>query len=268
VPVAAPEPAAVSRVAVIDPGVHELLIRLEVTDRMVGRPDYTDEFEQTRSLPTLGTGLAPNYEQIVRTAPDLILTTHASRGTVLENLNKVGPTESLPWHSADEVVQSISTVGTLLGMSEQADALSAQMAREMAPQVGPDAPRVLVLLSAPSVTDTELWVIKPGSLHGAALQAAGGRHALTDEMVGPPTLSIEGLLKIDPDMILVMIAQTSVSEAALAEHRQFWARFPMLSAVKTNSVGFMVGRTHFYTGPGVMDFKAALKEKIVEVGAR
>jgi len=258
----------VSRVAVIDPGVHELLIRLEATEKMVGRPDYTDEFEQTRALPTLGTGLSPGYEQIVRTGPDLILTTHASRGAVLDNLNKIAPTKNLPWLTVDEVVASIRTIGSLINIEQKADALADRMAGELAPQIGPDSPRVLVLLSAPSASDTELWVIKPNSLHGAALQAAGARHAIPQDIVGPPTLSIEGLLKIDPDMIVVLIPDPSTTEETLAEHRRFWAGFPMLSAVETGAVGFMVGRTHFYTGPGVMDFKAALQAKIAALGAR
>jgi len=142
------------------------------------------------------------------------------------------------------------------------------MAAELAPSAGVDAPKVLVLLSPPSASDTELWVIKPNSLHGAALQAAGGQHAIPQAIVGPPTLSIEGLLQIDPDIILVLIADMETTEQRLTEHRAFWERFGMLKAVKNGRIGFMVGRTHFYTGPGVMDFKSALQAKITEVQAR
>ena len=267
----APEGAGhlvVSRVAVIDPGVHELLIRLEATEKMVGRPDYTDEFEQTRALPTLGTGLSPSYEQIVRTGPDLILTTHASRGVVLGNLQKIAPTEPLPWLTVDEVVESIRAIGELLDISGKANALAERMRLELAPQLGPDSPRVLVLLGAPSASDTDLWVVKPNSLHGAALAAAGGRHAIPTEIVGPPTLSIEGLLQVDPDIILVLLSDPDTTEEMIRAHGVFWARLQMLSAVRSGKVGYLVGRTHFYTGPGVMDFKDALRAKIAEVQTR
>jgi len=42
----------------------------------------------------------------------------------------------------------------------------------------------------------------------------------------------------------------------------------MLQAVKKGRIGFLVGRTHFYTGPGVMDFKTALQAKLKEVESR
>ncbi len=256
------------RVAVIDPGVHELLIRLKATGVMVGRPDYTDEFEVTRPLPTLGTGLSPSYEEIVSTGPDLILTTHASRGSVLENLRKIAPTPFLPWLTVDEVAQSTRVIGGLIDRASQANELASRLERELAPATSSKSPRVLVLLSPPSASDADLWVIKPNSLHGAALQAAGGRHAIPAEIVGPPTLSIEALLQIDPEIILVLIADLQTAPAKMAEYQKFWDRFGMLQAVKNGRIGFMVGRTHFYTGPGVMDFKAALQAKLEEVQSR
>ncbi len=260
--------ASASRVVVIDPGVHEVLIRLGATGRMVGRPDYTDEFKETAALPTMGTGLSPSYEKIVRAGPDLILSTHASRGVVLDNLRKIAPTENLPWLTAPQVAQSVRAIGKLLSIDADADALAIRIEQGLAPNIRPDSPRVLVLLSAPSSSDTELWVIKPNSLHGAALEAAGGRHAIPEAIQGPPTLSIEGLMQIDPDIIVILIADSSTTPATLEGYRAFWDRFGMLSAVKNDQVGFMIGRTHFYTGPGVLEFKAALADKIAQVQAR
>jgi iron complex transport system substrate-binding protein len=271
----APEPEVVAqsaeaatRVAVIDPGVHELLIRLDATGVMVGRPDYTDEFSQTQHLPTLGTGLSPSYEEIVRTGPDLILTTHASRGTVLDNLRKVAPTPHLPWLTVQEVVASTREIGRLIGRAESASAMADKLAQELAPALDETSPKVLVVLSPPTASDADLWVIKPNSLHGAALEAAGGRHAIPAPIVGPPTLSIEGLLQIDPEIIVVLIADMQTAPEKMVEYQRFWKRLDMLKSVQTGRVGFMVGRTHFYTGPGVMDFKSALQAKLSEVQAQ
>ena len=264
----AAEPQVAQRVAVLDPGVHQLLVRLEATDVMVGRPDYTDEFTQTQHLPTLGTGLSPSYEEIVRTGPDLILTTHASRGTVLDNLRKVAPTPHLPWLTVEEVVASTREIGRLIGRTEAATTMADQLAQELAPALSEASPKVLVVLSPPTASDADLWVIKPNSLHGAALEAAGGRHAIPAPITGPPTLSIEGLLQIDPEIIVVLIADLQTAPEKMVEYQRFWKRLDMLKAVQADRVGFMIGRTHFYTGPGVMDFKSALQAKLSEVQAR
>ena len=268
-PQAEPEaPQTAQRIAVIDPGINQLMIRLDAIDMMVGRPDYTDEFSQTQHLPTLGTGLNPSYEELVRTGPDLILTTDATRGTVLDNLRKVAPTPSLPWLTVQDVVASTREIGRLIGREDSASAVADKLSAQLAPAVDEASPEVLLVLGAPTTDNADLWVIKPNSLHGAALKAAGGRHAIPAPIAGPPTLSIEGLLKLDPDIIVVMIADLQTAPEKMAEYRSFWKRLDMLKAVQADRVGFMIGRTHFYTGPGVMDFKSALQAKLSEVQAR
>ena len=268
----ASDPPAVGgpvRVAVIDPGVNEVMVTLGLQDRIVGRPAYTDDMAATVHLPVLGTGINPSYEQVVRQAPDLILTTHASRGVVLENLGKIAPTEALPWLTAEQVVASIRRLGELLHVQGQAGRLADEMAAGLAPSVGADSPRVLILLGAPSESDTDLWVVKPNSLHGAALRAAGGHHAIPQEIAGPPTLSIEGLLQVDPDLIIVMISTADTSPEVLAGYSSFWKRLGMLSAVKEDKVGFLHGQGFFSTGPAILDFKRALSTEIERLqGAR
>jgi ABC-type Fe3+-hydroxamate transport system substrate-binding protein len=254
-----------TRVAVIDPGINEVMVVLNLTDRMVGRPAYTDEEASTAHLPVLGTGISPSYEQIVRQGPDLILTTHSSRGTVRDNLQKIAPTELLPWLTADEVVQSIRDLGEVLGEPGPAIMLADELAEGLAPSTAPDAPRVLILLGAPTDSNAELWVVKPSSLHGTALLAAGGQHALSEEISGPPTLSIEGLIEVDPDIILVMLSGAGTGPDLQSKYRAFWQRFQMLSAVQTGKIGFLEGKSFFSTGPGILDFKHAVQAEITRL---
>ena len=75
------EAASEQRILTSDPGVLEVVVRLGAEGQLVGRPDYSDEWAQLAQLPTVGTALSPNYEAIVRTRPQRILTT-ASRGAV------------------------------------------------------------------------------------------------------------------------------------------------------------------------------------------
>ncbi|MEE2750117.1 MAG: ABC transporter substrate-binding protein [Myxococcota bacterium] len=253
--------ATPDRLVVLDPGMLEVLIHLETTDSIVGRPDYTDDWDEIASLPTMGTGLTPNYEQIVRANPDLILT-QGSRGSVMTNLQKIAPTRNLPWLTVPEVVEGIRSTGALLKIGSAAEELASRLETGLTDTTSADSPQVLVLLGAPTQGAPELWYVKPHSIHGAALVAAGGLNAITTKLEGPPTISIEALLQIDPEMILILISDVSTTDVQIAEYRQFWEQFPMLRANKEDKIGFMIGTTHFSTGPGVLDFKTALAKEI------
>ena len=100
-------------------------------------------------------------------------------------------------------------------------------------------------------------------VRGAALEAAGGNNAVLVKYDGPPSLSIEALLEIDPDIIVVLAADATAD--TVADHEMFWSRLPMLSAVKSGKIGFLTGREHFSTGPRVVAFRAVLAAEIARL---
>ena len=249
------------RVVCLDPGITEVVLRLAAADTLVARPDHTDEWPELAQLPTVGTGLAPNYEGIVRARPDLIIAS-GTRGAVLADLQSIAPTMSLPWLGVSDVAGGIRRIGAALGRTEAGEQLARQVEDGLQPKLSEQSPRVLLLISAPSEASPDLWYIKDESLHGAALRAAGGRNAVAAATSGTPSLAIERLLEVDPDVILVMIADNGASDEALARHRQFWDRFTMLSAVKSDRIDFLVGGQHFYTGPGILDLVEKIEAKL------
>lgn len=252
-----------SRVVVLDPGMSEVFIHLGLVPTMVGRPNYTDHMPELAEVPVIGTGITPNYEAIARANPQLILT-HASRGKSLADLNSIAPTHNFTWLSVAEVVADTRTIGRLMGVPDQAELLAQEIEQGLAPRIHAESPTVLMLLGPPSETSAELWYAKRDSLHGAALEAAGGVNAVTQTLGGPPSLSIEALLKIDPQVILVMTPDATPEQ--LAGHKAFWARLGMLRAVQKHYIGFMTGREHFSTGPRVLRFKDAIVAELKRLG--
>ncbi len=247
------------RVVVLDPGIAEVFVHLNMTDKMVGRPGYTDHLQPIAHIPTMGTGITPQYEHIVRTNPDLIMTT-GSGGKVLDDLKNIAATQKFDWLRVSEVVEGTRAIGERMGKPDEANALANQIAEGLRTTATTDSPRVLLLLGAPSETATELWYVKKDSLHGAALAAAGGNNAVTQSFSGPPSLSIEALLKIDPDIILVMTPDATSTD--IAAHMSYWKRFEMLRAVHSGRIGFLTGEEHFSTGPGVLQLKVVLQQEL------
>jgi ABC-type Fe3+-hydroxamate transport system substrate-binding protein len=255
------EKSPAQRVVCLDPGVTEVVLRLGAASLLVARPNHTDEFQAIAELPAVGTGITPNYEDIVRAGPDLILTT-GTRGTVFNDLSSIAPTRSLPWLTIADVAAGIRTVGAALGRSEAAEQLARDVKQGLQDRTTTDSPTVLLLIGAPSEARPDLWYIKDNSLHGAALRAAGGHNAVARSTKGTASLSVERLLEIDPEVVVMMIANPGANSETLAQHRSFWDRLSQLSAVQNKRIHFLVGGEHFYTGPGILNLVKALQESI------
>ncbi|HYP88441.1 MAG TPA: hypothetical protein VEQ59_09810, partial [Polyangiaceae bacterium] len=95
---------------------------------------------------------------------------------------------------------------------------------------------------------------KRNSLHGAALSAAGARNAVDHDVSGLPRLSVEELLKIDPDVVLIL-----APGATLDQKRKLVQSLSALSplrAVEKKRIGIVDGNQS--VGPGILKLVDAL----------
>ncbi len=262
-PAPAPDlaPGAVQRIACLDPGITEVILQLDAASLLVARPSHTGEFDAIAHLPAVGTGITPNYEGIVRARPDLILTS-GDRGSVFDDLSAIAPTTALPWLSVADVAGGIRAVGSAVGREAAGEQLAGRVEQGLADRVTPTSPTVLLLIGAPTETHPDLWYIKDNSLHGAALRAAGGKNAISAATMGTASISVERLLKLDPDIVVMMIANPNATDETLLEHRRFWNRLKQLTAVREDRIHFLVGGEHFYTGPGILRLVEALTNQL------
>jgi iron complex transport system substrate-binding protein len=152
----------------------------------------------------------------------------------------------------EEVMASINTLGEMTGHVEEARALTGRIETRLKVDEPKEGPRVLVLIGLSAFEGGSLWYIKRSSLHGAAMHAAGAINAVSDEGSGAPSLSVEALLRIDPDIIITMVSQAELTEADRDAHIERLSRMNMLTAVKNQKLGFLVGEHCMSTGPSIL----------------
>jgi ABC-type Fe3+-hydroxamate transport system substrate-binding protein len=112
-----------------------------------------------------------------------------------------------------------------------------------------------LLLSYDPDRPAELWFIKPNSLHGSALTAAGARNAVANPVQGLPRLSVEELLKLDPDDVLIM----PPPHADLPHKQKMLQAFSALAplrAVKEDRIAVFDGTQS--VGPSILELVDAL----------
>ena len=227
------------RIVSLAPSATEVLFEAGLGPRVVGVTSYCRFPPHVLALPKVGGYLTPSYEALVALRPDLvvILPEHADIEPRLAALRI--PTLRLDHRSLDGIVRSVIAVGERCGAqasaAQAAGALRQHLARVHQLSLGPSRPRVLICFGR-TEDFGRLYAAAPGTVHDDLIRQAGGRNALTSGVVSYPTLSVEGLLRLDPDVIVEFAAGRPDATAL----RRQWNALDSLRAVKA-------GRVHVFT---------------------
>ena len=251
------------RVVSLSPAITETLFAIGASSQLVGVSDYCNYPDAAKKLPRTGTALTPNYEAIVRLSPTLILC-EAAASAPRRELTALGVTKFVPWLSLEDIVASTRLLGAFTAQPEAADALATKLWDGLAVAEAPNGPRVLVVLGEGTGKLSEIYFIKQNSIHGAALRAAGARNAVVGDVAGVPRLSIEELLRLDPDAIIVLIAPTPNGPSDADILRDYQALEP-LTALQNNRVAVLKSDEAFANGPRILTLSQHLKQKLSEL---
>lgn len=236
---AAPASAQPQRIVSLAPSVTEVLFAVGLGPRVVAVTSYCRYPPAALRLPKIGGYLTPSYEALVSAAPDLavVLPEHADIEPKLAMLRV--PVLRLDHRSIEGVLAGIDAVGRRCGVEAGAEALARGLRDRLARLTAATArlvrPRVLLCFGR---TDDlrRVYASAPGTVHDDLLTYAGGINAVPPGPVSYPTLSLEGVLRLDPDVI-VELAPGRGDAAALMRQ---WQAAGALRAVKT-------GRIHVFT---------------------
>lgn len=249
------------RIVSLAPAITETLFALGAGPRVVGVSDYCESPSEARSRPRLGTSITPNYEAIARLKPSLIVS-ERNAATRVRELEALSTTRLLPWLTLEEIQSGVRELGTITGNAEKARELANEMQARLGVPEPSDGPRVLLVLG--EGRGDELWFIRKNSLHGSVLAAAGARNAVQEDVQGPPNLSHERLLALDPDAIVSLLLPGR-SRAAEAAVKRF-EHFTTLTAVKHGRVGFVSHAAAFTHGPSVLGLVDQLRAELSRLG--
>lgn len=249
------------RIVSLSPALTQTLVQLGAAEHVVAISDYCDEYPELVGAKRVGTGLTPNYESMVGLKPDLIVL-ETTKQADYRNLEAITQTRALAWLTLDEVTSSTRLLGEMTQTATAAHMLSDKLSSVLEVDKSAAGPSVLLLLGLSNFDGGSLWYIKRNSLHGAGLHAVGALNAIDKDISGAPSMSMEELLKVDPDLIITMVSQPKFSDADKEVYLKRLEQLGTLKAVQTKKIGFLVGKHLMGTGPGILDFVDALRLEI------
>ncbi len=263
----AEQAASQLRVVSLSPGLTETLAELDAQNLLVGRSDYCVKPKSACELPAAGTALTPNYEALANLSPDLILF-EAYAGTPVKELEQIAPTLHFPWLTVADVHAGIVALGERIGKTAQSTQLANDLTQVLDVAPPADAPTALMLIGAEAY-DGEWWFIRKNSLHGAVLHAAGARHAINEDIQGNAALSLERLLMLDPEILIILTSDRGDGDADKDAMQAFALEgirhLDELQAVQEGKIIVLREEAMMVTGPGVLKLVPKLRTQIETV---
>lgn len=251
-----PRPRAVddggvaSRVVSLSPSTTEALFAIGAGGKVVGRSRYCDYPPEVLKLPQIGGYVDPSFEAILALRPDLVTGARGPAGAAMsERLEARGIATFLPkTESFAEIDAMILGVGERTGKSTEASkSVAALHARVSAiEQAVASRPRVRVLL----VFGLEpLSVAGPSSFADEMIRRAGGTNVVT-QGGGYPTLGVEHVMTLDPDVIVNAAMGAAPDEKRLGPGTPGWSH---VRAVRSSHVVRVTDESVLRPGPRVGD---------------
>lgn len=243
------------RIVSLAPSITEALYALDLGDRVIGVTNFCDYPEEAKTKTQVGGIIDTNYEAIVHLEPDVVVLYPVHHDAQIR-LKELGiHTLTVDCRTLDGILDSIRIIGEACQVSNPADDILAEMHRGMDRirhrTEGLDKPTVLI--SAGRSKDSgklgEVYAAGRGQWYDDAITIAGGTNVFTDEKIPFPSVTGEGLVRLNPDIIVEMApgdtGRTVTVETIVAQ----WNVLPDINAVKDGRVYVLEGNYTTIPGP-------------------
>ena len=262
-----------ARIVSTSPSITESLFALGLGDRVVGVSTYCHYPPAVLHLAKIGTFIKPDAEKIALLRPDLVVVQKAKSAQPLPGrLAALGIkyVEVEPGSLA-EVYSTIQDIGRATGVEDRAQRLIGDIRKRLdaihAEASGGSRPTVLLIVGRDPGLLSNLIGVGPGAYLDELIEIAGGRNVLADSKVTYPRISMETVVRTDPEVILDAGAMgTTQNDGTKGENelKQPWISHRELRAVRNGLVFGLTSEALVVPGPRVVEAVEIISQRIRE----
>lgn len=202
--VPAPAEVARARIVSLNPTTTELLFAIGAGRRVVGRTRWDAWPDSARLVPDLGDGLRPNVEAVLATHPTLVVLYASEDNRAAAGRFRDAGVATLSLKL--DRIEQLPRAATLLATAALGDGARGRRVADTVAASLERVRRVTAALPRPTVFwhvwDNPLITIGAGSYMNELVEIAGGRNVYGALADVSPQISMEDLLRRDPDVVL------------------------------------------------------------------
>ena len=254
VPAPTPNPKPM-RIVSLAPSITEILFAIGAGSRIVGVTKYCDYPVEACALPKIGGYYDPSIEAIATLNPDLAILFEYQSG-VPEKLAVMNiPMCKVNGKTMADVYASIATVGKACGQEKESEELLRSMrARVRAVRARRDnaltKPKVMIAvghaMGNAAINDT--YIVGADGFYDIMLDDVGAVNACQEQTAAFPKVSKEGMIEMDPDIIIDLCSDLEKQNITREEVLEQWRKMTDIKAVREKRVYVLTD--DFATIPG------------------
>lgn len=252
-----------TRVVSLSPSTTEAAFAIGAGALLVGRSKHCDFPPEAKNLPVVGGYADPSVEAILGLDPTVVIGARGPAGPALEQaLNARGLTTFFPeTESLAQIEAMLSDLGRLLHAEPGAAEVVARLRAKKDAVTAAVAPlprvRVALLFDVSPIV-----AAGPGGFPDELIRLAGGENVIK-QGGAYPTLNIEHLLALNPDVLLDGMSDTGMPGGGSTPRvPQGSPGFRELSAVREGRVRSLATSTALRPGPRIGDGLASIARAI------
>jgi len=249
-----------NRIVSMSPHVTETLFALNLGKKLVGVTRFCKYPPEAEQIAKVGGYLDPNYEAIAALEPDLVILL-PEQERIEHFIRKLGDgTHSIETQTVDnktvtDILNTIRTLGSKCG----ADSLAQLLVQDLKNRIQKiknrtenlSKPSVLISIGRPLGEGTlkDVYIAGKNSSFDELLTIAGAQNAYQDAKLTYPMLTAEGILHLNPDIILDMVADLKDREEEKAAVLGDWQAVSHVNAVKNDRLFLLTEDYIMIPGP-------------------
>jgi iron complex transport system substrate-binding protein len=196
---------AQERIIPLAPAINEILYALGKGDEIVANTTYATYPKEAKSKPKVGGYFSVSLEKILSHRPTLVLM-QRNNLALKPKLQKLGiNTETIYISSLNDIKAGIKKIGKLTHSKKRATELTNEIDKAIARTQGIiKDKKILIVFGVVFDLKREVYVSGNQLYFADIIRASGNQNAFLQKHIKQPTLSYEGIVKLNPDIIYIL----------------------------------------------------------------
>jgi iron complex transport system substrate-binding protein len=230
------------RIVSMAPSITETLYVLGLSDRLVGVTRYCTYPPAVQKLPKVGGFFDPNFEAMVALKPELVILLEEHEQS-LPGFQKLGLNTTIVCHKyIDGIIDSLRTIARVCGVEAQgrrvADDIQSRLDRVRKKTAHSKRPRVMIAIDRIQGSGglVDVYIAGNDGYFDKMIELAGGENAYHRTLVRFPVVSTEGIMRINPDVIVDMVSGVDTEHFQPEQTLADWRSLTNVEAVKQHRI--------------------------------
>lgn len=220
------------RVIALSPLINELIFALNEGERVVGNTTFCNYPKESIDIPKVGGFFSVSLEKVLELEPDLVIL-QKNNSKLAKKLNTLSiETLMIQIESIESIKRAILKIGKIFEKERRALEIVSEIEIALNSLKGIISNQDILIVFGENLSlSREIFVSGRDLYFDEIIRVSGNQNALKNALSNQPTLSLEGIISLNPDIVILIAPDTEFSKNTLIKP---WLKLPIKASKEQN----------------------------------